>query len=125
MEISKDIIVREINKIKSKFEELEKLFLDNTVLECETINGTIEALKENKVINGTEKKEIMKKLKLSVKALKEISSDIISKDSELEKYCGKTVYAFSVNRFPYKKDEIENKFKEKKESVDNKILSVE
>jgi len=99
----------------------------------EPIDGTIESLKENEIINGSEKKKIMKELKEilkslqiteKIKSLEKIKShpkylDIISKKPELRKYCGKAIYIFSVEKFPYYLDEITKKFKDNPQKSDN------
>ena len=90
--ISKEIISEEINNIKKQYEELEELFTKNEIPECKQINTSIDHLKKIKY--------------------DKLYPDLISENPWLGKYCGKTLYIFSVNNFPFNKDELKNIFDE-------------
>lgn len=138
MEITHDIIIKEINEMKERYDKLGELFKnkEKDIHELVPIEGTIEILKEKIKNKGNEKKDIMKKLKLEEKIenlnLKETNKNlekikehpkypyIVSKYPELVKYYGKTIYIFFVDEFPYKKEYIEDEFKKLKEPKDRK-----
>jgi len=88
--ISKDIISREINNIKKQYEELEELFEKKEIPKCNQINTSIDRLKQIKY--------------------HKLYPDLVSEYQWLEKYCGKTLYVFSITNFPFKKDELKNIF---------------
>ena len=93
-EITKDIISKEIGNIKKQYDELEELFEKNKIPGCMQINTSIDKLKQIKY--------------------HKLYPDLVSKYEWLGKYCGKTIYIFSVNNFPFEKEETKKIFEEVK-----------
>jgi hypothetical protein len=94
-DISKKIIDYEIGKICERYEYLKELFVKNTIPESIPIKETIKNLK---------------KIRVNKKY-----PDIKSEYKWLKKYHDKTIYIFSVNDFPFSRNEVEEKFKKVKE----------
>jgi len=94
MEISKEIIAEEICNMEKHYRKLEELFATKPIPECRRISETLETLKQ---IQYHKKYPNLK-----------------SKYPWLgsNSYFGKTIYMFSVNNFPYSKEEIEKIFGE-------------
>ena len=96
MEISKEIIVEEIQKMKGCYEKLEKLFKEG----FPKSNQIKETIKDIKKIDVT---GICPDLKM------------IPKYSWLEEYSDKTLYMFFVIHYPYDHSETKKKFADLKE----------
>ena len=140
MKISKEIISKEVQKTKEHYDKLEALFKAEDIPKPEQISGTIKNLKTNEIIEGLQLKEIMKSLKSKetfdslklndkIQCLEQVKfhkkyTDIISRYPMLEKYCGKTIYIFSVKKFPYSKLEVDKRFEEIKNSKEGKKVSL-
>jgi hypothetical protein len=93
MKISKEIIEKEIGEMKERYTELEKLFKEKEkIIRSDSITATI--------------KEFLA-IKISRKY-----PDLESKYPELKEYSDKTIYMFSVTKFPYNQNEIDKIFKE-------------